>query len=306
VPANLQDLVFLFCGSGPLTTPTADSNAPLVGQLDPAPWAAPMPTPSFAASMCSGEPTVGALTNTIPASPPVIKAFPAETVTVNSNAAVFLSASASDSTGLPVAINWVQSGGSQPSGAVIVPPGQPNAITFNAPVGPAQMIFTITATNLNTGLSSTGNVTVSVAGKASDTVSIHNATWTNTKQNRGALSIVAITDAPPDSSNLPPADLQLYVQASAIVAALVPDGTGGLIYTSSAVQLSATPLPMFYADTGNPPTCPAGLVRCWQYITRGALVDPNGSGVFVPPDLITVTSSYGGSATLDGGLIILK
>jgi hypothetical protein len=306
VPANLQDLAFLFCGSGPLTTPTADSNTPLVRQLDPAPWGVPMPTPNFAASLCSGEPTVGAPASTIPSSPPVIKVFPAEAVTVNSSAAVFLSASASDSTGLPVAINWVQSGGSQPPSAPQVTAGQPNAITFNAPVGPTQMIFTITATNLNTGLSSTSDVTVNVVGHASDTVNIHNATWTNTRQNRGALKVVATTDAPLNANDLPPADLQLYVQASAVVAALVPDGSGGLTYTTSAVQLSATPLPMFYADTGNPPTCPAGVARCWQYVTRGALVDPNGAGVFVPPDLITVTSSYGGSAVLTSESIILK
>jgi hypothetical protein len=107
-------------------------------------------------------------------------------------------------------------------------------------------------------------------------------------------------------NDLPPPDLQLSVQASATIAALVPDGSGGLIYKTSAVQLAATPLPMFYADTGNPPTCPAGAARCWQFVARGTLVDPNGNGVFVPPDTVTVTSSYGGSATLSGGSIVLK
>ncbi|MBI2317310.1 MAG: hypothetical protein HYU75_09975, partial [Betaproteobacteria bacterium] len=35
LPANLQDLAFLYCGSGPLSTPTAGAAPPLVGQLDP-------------------------------------------------------------------------------------------------------------------------------------------------------------------------------------------------------------------------------------------------------------------------------
>lgn len=54
VPANMQDLPFLYCGTGPLTTMTvpAGTTGPLVGQLDPAPWAAPMADPSFATVTC--------------------------------------------------------------------------------------------------------------------------------------------------------------------------------------------------------------------------------------------------------------
>jgi hypothetical protein len=55
VPANLQDLAFLYCGSGPLTTPTADGNTPIVHQLDPAPWAPPMFDPFFARFLCPAE-----------------------------------------------------------------------------------------------------------------------------------------------------------------------------------------------------------------------------------------------------------
>jgi len=306
VSANFQDLPFLYCGSGPLSTPTAGNNGPLVRQLDPAPWAPPMPTPNFAATLCSGEPTVGALAVTVPDKPPVIKVFPAPTLSVNSGAAVFLSASASDATGIPVAINWVHSGGSPLPAPPMVPAGQPNAITFNAPVGPTEGIFTVIATNPMTGLSSTSSVTVSVTGRASDNVVITNAAWTSSRQNRGALTVVATTDAALDANGQPPADLQLYVQASATVASLVPDGNGFLNTVMSAVQLSATPLSMFYGDTGNPQVCPAGLARCWQFVTRGALVDPNGAGVFVPPDSIIVTSSYGGSNALTGGAITLK
>ena len=265
-----------------------------------------MPTPAFAASLCSGEPAVGAVAVTAPNTPPVIKVFPADALTVNSGAAVFLSASARDATGLPVAISWVHSGGSPLPAPPLVPPGQPNAITFNAPVGPTEDVFTIIATKPVTGLSSTGTVTMTVTGLASDNVLINNAAWTSSRQNRGALTVVATSDAALDANGQPPADLQLFVQASALVAALVPDGTGNLFLVNSAVQLSATPLSMFYGDTGNPQVCPAGAARCWQFVTRGALVDPNGAGLFVPPDSIIVTSSYGGASTLTGGSITLK
>jgi hypothetical protein len=48
LPNNFQDLAFLACGSGPLTTATAvgDPKPPLVMPLDPPPWAQPMPAPS--------------------------------------------------------------------------------------------------------------------------------------------------------------------------------------------------------------------------------------------------------------------
>lgn len=296
VPANLQDLTFLYCGSGPLGTPTAGNSGPVVGQLDPAPWAPPMPTPAFAATLCSGAPVVGAAAVTAQAVPPVITLFPSAALTVNSTSSVFLSASATDASGLPIAINWAQSGGMPLPGTLMVPPGQPNAINFDAPWGPAQMVFTASATSPSTGLTSTADVTVDVTGLAPDNISVTSAIWTNAKQDRGILKVVATTDAPLDANGMPPPGLQLYVQATAMVAALVPDGAGGLNYQTSAVQLAATPLPMFFADTGTPAACPGGVPRCWQFITRGALVDPNGLGIFVPPDEVTVTSSLGGVA----------
>ncbi|MFM2067254.1 MAG: hypothetical protein RLZZ584_2163 [Pseudomonadota bacterium] len=60
VPGNFQDLPFLYCGSGPLSTMTvaAGSTGPVVGQLDPAPWAAPMNDPAFASVLCPSAKTV--------------------------------------------------------------------------------------------------------------------------------------------------------------------------------------------------------------------------------------------------------
>lgn len=78
VPANFQDLIFLFCGSGPLSTPTGAGNPPLVGQLDPPPWAAPMDNPLFA-RLCPnarrvGGPVVNATTPVIAPPVPVVPA----------------------------------------------------------------------------------------------------------------------------------------------------------------------------------------------------------------------------------------
>jgi len=297
VSANFQDLEFLFCGSGPLATPTAGSNAPVVRQLDPAPWAPPMPTPAFAAMRCPGEPVVGAATVTGPVAPPVISVYPSATITVNSGAAVFLDASATDTTGLPIAITWAQSGGPQPQDVPVVPRGQPNAITFTAPFTAGEMVFAVSATNPNTGLSSTATVTVSVTSQAADVVTITTANWSNLFQNRGALNVVATTSAPLDANGLPPAGLQLYVQATAMVYLTTTDANGWLNYQLSEVQMSATPLPMFFAPTGNPAVCPVGVERCWQFVTRGTLAaDPSNANVFVPPDAVTVTSSFGGSS----------
>ncbi|MDB5954416.1 hypothetical protein, partial [Ramlibacter sp.] len=57
IPANLQDLPFLFCGSGPLDGPRTIS--PVVGQLDPAPWALPMADPAFHSTLCPQATAVG-------------------------------------------------------------------------------------------------------------------------------------------------------------------------------------------------------------------------------------------------------
>ena len=58
VPLNLQDLPFLFCGSGPVGGPGSATS--VVGQLIPAPWADPMPNPSAASTLCPTATKVGA------------------------------------------------------------------------------------------------------------------------------------------------------------------------------------------------------------------------------------------------------
>ncbi len=58
VPNNFQDLAFLYCGSGPLDGPGTSS--PVVGQLDPPPWGAPMQDPIFRSTICPSALAVGA------------------------------------------------------------------------------------------------------------------------------------------------------------------------------------------------------------------------------------------------------
>jgi hypothetical protein len=267
-----------------------------------------MPTPSFAATRCSGEPVVGAVAVTGTPAPPVITVFPGPTLSVHSGGAIFLSASATDSTGQPIAIAWVQSSGTKPAGVARVPPGQPNAITLTAPNQAAQMVFTVSATNPSTGLTSTAPVTVNVSALPPDNVTITGVTWTNIRQNRGALSVAATTSVPAGANGLPPPGLQLYVQASSMILKVTTDSDGYLNYQLSEVQMAATPLPMFVAPTGNPAVCSAGVAQCWQFLTKGTLLDPSTNGVFVPPDKVTVTSSFGGSFTADqsNGIIQLR
>jgi hypothetical protein len=62
IPANLQDMPFLFCGSGPLDGPGTAS--PIVGQLDPAPWALPMADPAYHSTLCPQATAVGAAPGT--------------------------------------------------------------------------------------------------------------------------------------------------------------------------------------------------------------------------------------------------
>jgi hypothetical protein len=58
VPNNFQDMAFLFCGSGPLDG--AGTQSPVVGQLDPAPWGAPMQDPIFRSTICPNARAVAA------------------------------------------------------------------------------------------------------------------------------------------------------------------------------------------------------------------------------------------------------
>jgi hypothetical protein len=85
VPANPQDLAFLFCGSGPLGLPVLASGGPtttpVVGQLNPVPWAPPQQNPLF---FGTGNCVSGLANNVVPL--PVAGVLPfgaTDTVTIN-------------------------------------------------------------------------------------------------------------------------------------------------------------------------------------------------------------------------------
>jgi hypothetical protein len=113
VSANFQDFVFLFCGSGPLTTPTAGATGPRVGQLDPAPWATPMPEPMFAGTLCPDEKRVDGTGGIRVAQAPIAVAV-ATPMSVASGQTVSLSALISSDPNTPpqpLSYRWTQTGG---------------------------------------------------------------------------------------------------------------------------------------------------------------------------------------------------
>lgn len=305
-PANLQDLPFLYCGSGPLTTPTAGSKPPIVGQLVPAPWKAPMYTPAFASTLCPNAPIVGGVAATPPASGTV--GIPTITtnsiVNVNAGASVTLFASASDPNLPPLLVNyrWQQISGPP---VVIQPVGNLGQnLSFTAPRAPtplpAALQFTLTVTN---GLTSASSVVkVNVANAASDFITVNNVTWTNTKQNRGKFSVVATSSLPPTTPGL-----QLFVQASADWF-IVDPLTQAL--TPITLELAPTAVPMSLVQ--NAPVagaalaaCPS-LAPCWQFTTTGILSVPDNAGVFIVPQSVTITSNKGGSTTVGSDSIIVR
>ena len=305
-PANFQDLAFLYCGSGPLTTPSAGSNPPVVGQLNPQPWAAPMPTPVFAATLCPNVPTVGGVAAPPPPPPGTIGApviTTAAAVTTNAGGTVTLTATAIDPNQppLPVAFNWVQTVGLP----VTLLAGGPNgsSVTFTAPTAAGVLTFVLTAANgpVAQGFAqSQAMVNVTVNAAAADTIAINTVTWRNNVQNRGKLTIVATSSLPATTPGL-----QLFAQASAQT--LFVDATGQL--QPILVQMSQVPVAMsLVADAPNAlvRVCPAGNSPCWQLVTSSVLNDPNNPGLFIPPDTVTVTSTLGGAATATGAQIVIR
>ena len=113
VPANFQDFVFLFCGSGPLTTPTAGSAPPIVGQLDPGPWGAPTPDPMFALTLCPAAKRVDGSTRSATTLAPLANAVATPT-SVAAGQIVKLSAAGSsdpNTPARPLSYLWTQTGG---------------------------------------------------------------------------------------------------------------------------------------------------------------------------------------------------
>ena len=275
VPNNFQDFYFLYCGSGPLGQLAFDEQkrtTPLVGPLDPAPWAAPMTSPIFA-DKCP---------------PPNDKELPKPTpiVTMSANQSVLgstvvtLSGTATDPLGTSLSTyKWTQISGTP---VTLVDNGSPKAstATFTAPVSQGVLVFELSVTNAN-GQTGTGKVTVAVNP---DQVTIVSAKYDNRK-GKGVLNVIATSSLPGRSPGL-----SLFIEAS-----------------NETFNLSSEPQKMtLIANTEmTPGACPGGFNPCWQYTVTGVLRNTISTS-FLPPTSITVTSSKGGSTTIDSASILVQ
>ncbi|MEY4754073.1 MAG: hypothetical protein RJA44_1748 [Pseudomonadota bacterium] len=197
VSANFQDLAFLYCGSGPLSTMTVQGTGPVVGQLDPGPWGTPMIDPVFASTLCP----------------------------------------------------WAKGVGTAP---------------------------------------------VVIKGKAQDGVAVTTAAFDD-KSGRGKISVVAIDTLPADTPGL-----QLYIQMTAETY----DPATGVV---SNFNFSSVPQPMSLVQNvaGSPAICPTDA-PCWIYSATGVINDPHNPGYFLAPTSITISSSYGGSSTIDRSRLTIR
>jgi hypothetical protein len=154
VSDNFQDFPFLFCGSGPINGP--GSGTSVVGQLDPAPWALPMPDPVFHSTLCPGALAVGATGVPVVVGPPAPKppvinsmtATPAST-TVGKLTTVTLAVSATNPNGAAVmSYAWTAPAGVILSCGVCAPNANNATVTatFNATKS-GTLVFLATVSN---------------------------------------------------------------------------------------------------------------------------------------------------------------
>ena len=164
VPNNFQDLPFLFCGSGPVNGP--GSGTTVIGQLNPAPWALPMPDPVFASTLCptalkvGGAPVVVGPTAPQPAVINSVTATPASTL-VGSLTRVTLVVSATNPQGGALSYAWTA-----PAGVIM---------SCGTAVAPN---VCLAATNANTTV--TGTFTPTAVGTLAFTVTVANGVLPNT------------------------------------------------------------------------------------------------------------------------------
>ena len=199
VPANFQDLSFLFCGSGPLKTGSIPEGTvgPVVGQLDPTPWALPSPMPVFAATLCPTAKQIAAavpgflpppqLTNAPPApiTAPLADAGVAQSV--DAGAKVALSAAGSRDTNTParaLSYAWKQVAG--PAVALTTP----NAAVagFTAPLVTSITTLQFQVTVSNGASSSTADASVTVKPVLSPVVTVASSAITADALTRVTLS----------------------------------------------------------------------------------------------------------------------
>jgi|GEM_PF-1261860 len=181
IPANLQDIPFLFCGSGPLDGPGTPS--PTVGQLTPAPWALPMADPVFHATLCPSVAAVGAAAGGVVTPPPAKLPAVINSVTATPNIAplgkttvVALAVAATDPNTPPVTMSYGWTVGTLPAGVsvtmscgICLPNASSANVTATLVVSPGAksgpVVFTTTVSNgITPATTATTTVSVPVGG----------------------------------------------------------------------------------------------------------------------------------------------
>ena len=160
VSANFQDFVFLYCGSGPLTTPSAGTSPPIVGQLDPGPWGAPTPDPMFALTLCPSAKRVDGSARSSTTLAPLANAI-ALPASAAAGQTVKLSALGSSDPNTParaLTYRWTQTAGP----AVLLSGATTASPSFKSPsvTVPTLLSFTVAVSN-TVPLTSSAKVTVS-------------------------------------------------------------------------------------------------------------------------------------------------
>jgi hypothetical protein len=153
IPANFQDLPFLFCGSGPV----GGAGSTVVGQLDPAPWALPMADPIFHSAYCPAALAVGTVAVVVAPPPPTpqppvmtsVTATPASTI-VGTLTTIRLTANATNPNTPATAMSyaWTPVTGVVLSCGVCAPNPANASVTatFN-PTKAGTLVFTATVSN---------------------------------------------------------------------------------------------------------------------------------------------------------------
>jgi hypothetical protein len=276
-PGNLQDLPFLFCGSGPLDGPGTAS--PVVGQLDPAPWALPMPDPVFHSTLCPQVAAVGGSSSGGPVVqaqlvPPVINSFTSagSLIADGKPHQVTLTVTASDPNALPTNMAYSFSSSSLDAAfscGLCTPTPGTSPVSVNAALTtttPGPVVFTVTVSNgvapdttadvtvnvgaatskppivTKTGSSQLGSiVTLSATAKADNGASPLTISFQQTGGPTVGLSPVTLTGLPPNQTGN--ATFTVPVSTAPLqftFVAIATDPTTGLSTTSAAFTVKAS------------------------------------------------------------------
>ncbi len=251
VSSNFQDFPFLYCGSGPLTTPTAGTAPPLVGQLNPPPWALPMMDPIFRLSLCPTALAVGSpapvrtvdLTPT-PKPPSIysVKANPS-TVMYGRMTSVTISVMASDPNKPATTISyaWTKPQGVTLScGLCTASPANATVTATFTPTAAGALTFGVSASN---GVlpAAQGSVSVIIAPSTAKAPTLKSFTASASSANVNALiTLTAIGNSNPAGSKVIFGFKQTGGPAVFVNGAVVPLGTsipiGTLSSTAAADQ----------------------------------------------------------------------